>query len=70
MRLKTDTVQGYSAVDQVGGDGGVGEGLVVDGFDVVVVDAEFDIGGGGVGVVELEGGWRGSESSIRMSWGN
>lgn len=39
VALKANTVEGHTSLDKVLGDGCVCEGLVVDGFVVVVVDA-------------------------------
>ena len=53
MALEAVPVQWLALVQERLGNVEVLERLVADGFDVVVVDVQLDIRGGGVGVVEL-----------------
>lgn len=53
VALEAVPVQGFALVKERLSESEVSVGFVVDGFNVVVVNVEFDIGGCGVGVVEL-----------------
>jgi hypothetical protein len=55
VTLEADTMEGSILVEKTLGEREERFGLVVDAFDVVVVDVELDVRRGGVGVLELAG---------------